>query len=111
MYMRAGAILKIANVEISFDDFKFEWSYTAEDDDTPNFLELSLHNLSSELKSSIKKGISTIFNFGYGDDISEFIVGVVDTVTHERQSTSIVTKIKIFESDITNFSNISTSFV
>lgn len=110
MYYRANAVLKISDIEISFEDYNFDWSYESNDDDTPNFLEISIANLSSELRNSIKKNNTAIFYFGYNGEVSEFLTGAINVISHEYNSTGITTKLKIIESAITNYSNISTSY-
>ena len=110
MYYKSNAILKISDVEISFDEYNFEWSYESNDDNTPSFLELSIANLSKELRNDIKKNKTAIFYFGYNGEMSEFLTGAIDTVTTTYEKIGTKTNIKIIESAITNYKDISTSF-
>lgn len=110
MYLKANAFFRIGSVEIEYDKYNFEWSYESTDDNSPNYLDIKIPNLSEELKQSIKKGSSCVFSFGYNDSISDLIYGTVDSIQKTLSTVDNFISLKIIETSSAAFSDTSKSY-
>lgn len=102
-------ITKLNIKNYDFSNFKVDWEYSINSDDTVATLNLTLFNLSDKTMELIKKGSQIRFYYGYNYNPVIFFTGIIDSYSIENGITKKI-KISCFEYSKTIFKKISRSY-
>lgn len=92
-----SATVQLGDKSFSLDDLYFEFDVPFEDSEELTSIDLTVYNLSSNTRNSLKKGDQIIINAGYEDDIGTIFVGQISTISHSHDTTDWKTKITATE--------------
>lgn len=110
-YKKSVAKIRINDTIIDYETYNFDWSYTAKDDSTPNFLQLEIPNLSKKFRESISKNDTVIFEFGFDNDTGTIIQGYIDQKTFRRDDVvTNYTVLNVIDVDSNVFTEISKTY-
>ncbi len=111
MYIKASALLQINDTVISFDDYPMKWRYENTFGNEPNFMEITLPNLSKELTESLESGAIVVFQLGRDNKFGNLITGYVDKVETVVESDFTHTyTLRVIELEDAIFTEVSTSY-